>query len=182
MSIDQSTQTQPGKRSWFARHKVLTGIGAFVVVAGIAGAAGGGGSNKDTAAQADKPAASTSSSAASDTATDAVKDTPAAPASTGGPSAVFPMVDGDWRLDSVNIENEQYTNDFTGRARITYIGDDTNGGNNSFTITVFKGTKDVASMTGFATTVMPGQTKTVDLFSTNNYVSGAKKYSFQNDW
>ncbi|MFE0045832.1 hypothetical protein [Streptomyces albireticuli] len=44
------------QRSWFARHKVLTGAGALVVVVGIGAAFGGGGDEGE-----DKPTASSSS-------------------------------------------------------------------------------------------------------------------------
>jgi hypothetical protein len=48
-------------KNWFSRHKILTGIGAIVVIAIIASAAGGSKSNTSTSTS--KPSASTKSSA-----------------------------------------------------------------------------------------------------------------------
>ncbi len=72
--------------------------------------------------------------------------------------------------------------DFGGRARITYTGDDPDGGTNTFTITVFKGGKDVASLLGSASEVPPGRTITADLVSTDKFVSGPYTYDFQKDF
>jgi hypothetical protein len=186
MSIDQQPVQTPvpaTSKNWFARHKVLTGIGAVCLVAGIGSAAAG--TPAETAAQ---KGSATSTKAKSETKpvtakTETTKtEEVAAPVEAGGPSASFPKVDGDWRLDSVKISKQDFTGSFEGRARITYIGDDSGGGDNAFTITVFKAGDDVGSLIGFANTVMPGQTKTVDLISSDDYVSGANKYDFQNNW
>src|SRR5690349_19818471 len=56
--IDPSVHTAPGarrkgtamsqhKRNWFARHKVLTGLGAVVAVIAVGGAVGAGGGSDD---------------------------------------------------------------------------------------------------------------------------------------
>jgi hypothetical protein len=114
-------------------------------------------------------------------ATTAPKAKPKTATDDGAPSSKFPMQDGDWRLDSLTVTNQDFTHSFTGRARVTYTGDDKGGGDNIFTITVFKGTKDVGTLTGSANTVLPGKAKTVELISSDDYVSGANKYTFQND-
>ena len=53
------------KRSWFARHKILTGIGAFVAVGIVASALNGGGSAGESSAAASPAAQSTAQSVAS---------------------------------------------------------------------------------------------------------------------
>ncbi|WP_137990579.1 hypothetical protein [Streptomyces vilmorinianum] len=63
--------------------------------------------------------------------------------------------------------------------RITYTGDNPDGGTNTFTITVFKGGKDVASLLGSASEVPPGRTITADLISTDKFVAGPYTYDFQ---
>ena len=70
-----------------------------------------------------------------------------------------PIESGDWRLDSITVRDNGF-GDFGGRARITYTGDNAEGAINTFTITVFKGGKDVASLKGSASDVPPGRTIT----------------------
>jgi hypothetical protein len=101
---------------------------------------------------------------------------------TGGdePTAKLPIQDGDWRLDSITVKDSGLGT-FGGRARVTYTGDDDNGGNNIFTVTVFVKGRDVASMQGSASDVRPGKTVTVDLISSDTFVKGPYRYDFQND-
>ncbi|SDL04446.1 hypothetical protein [Streptomyces indicus] len=56
-------QPEPPRRGWFARHKVLTAIGAVVVVVAIGGALGAGGSD---GSDSSKDSASASAGAGSD--------------------------------------------------------------------------------------------------------------------
>ena len=121
------------------------------------------------------PAPSTDSTPApsSNTATET------APAATG-PTAKLPIQNGDWRLSSVSIKDDGL-GDFGGRARITYTGDNPDGGTNLFTITVFRHGKDVAALEGSAEAVKPGTAATVQLISTDKFVPGPYKYDFQND-
>lgn len=92
-----------------------------------------------------------------------------------------PIDSGDWRLDSITARDNGL-GDFSGRARITYTGDNPDGGTNTFTITVFKGGKDVASLQGSASDVPSGRTITANLFSTDNFVAGPYTYDFQKDF
>lgn len=82
---------QPTNKNWFLRHKVLTGIGAFFLIVGIASVAGAG-SNADkgpdasdsppSVTQTQSPAATTAPVATKAAVTQAPK--PAAPAETSG--------------------------------------------------------------------------------------------------
>lgn len=91
-----------------------------------------------------------------------------------------PIESGDWRLDSITVRDN--LGDFGGRARITYTGDSPDSGTNVFTITVFKGGKDVASLQGSASDVPPGRTITAELISTDKFVPGPYTYDFQKDF
>ena len=51
------------KRSWFARHKILTGIGAFIAVGMIASALNGGGGSGDSSTTATPPSVQSMASA-----------------------------------------------------------------------------------------------------------------------
>ena len=171
MTID--TTTPATKRpNWFARHKVLTGLAAGIAVIAIASSASGGGS-ADTAAE--KPATSSSSPVE-----ESKPATEQAPVVDNGPSTKFPMQDGDWRLDSFSVKDDGLGS-FGGRGRITYTGDDTSGGMNVFTITVFKGGVDVGSLMGSASDVKPGTAETVQFISQDEYVAGSHKFTFQKD-
>ena len=66
------------KRSWFARHKILTGIGAFVAVGMIASALNGGGGSGDASTAAATPPSIQSMAGAPSQAT-AGQDSAAAP-------------------------------------------------------------------------------------------------------
>ncbi|XAS76601.1 DUF4352 domain-containing protein [Dermatophilaceae bacterium Sec6.4] len=60
------------KRNWFARHKILTGIGALILIAAAASAAGGGGSS----AASGSPSSDTSISTAGPTSAKSAASTP----------------------------------------------------------------------------------------------------------
>jgi len=136
--------------------KIALGVGtgalAIAVIAGVAGSGG-----------ADQPARPPGVSQP------APADKPGKP----------PIKDGDWTMESVNLKAE-FGGDFGGRARVTYTGDDPSAVN-TFTVTVFKGGKDVATLIGSASNVSPNQTSTVTLISSDNYVSGPFTFDFQGD-
>lgn len=89
------------KRSWFARHKVLTGVGAVVLVAIIASALGGRGSDEPAAAGTDSGASSASSSAddASSSAHASESSEPAA-----APAIGTPVRDGAFEFTVAGVE------------------------------------------------------------------------------
>jgi len=71
------------KRSWFARHKILTGLGALLLLFIVIGIANGGKSSTPTASTAASVSSAPSSSASSSRASSA----PAAPSSAPAPPA-----------------------------------------------------------------------------------------------
>lgn len=75
-----------GQKNWFLRHKVLTGIGALLLIGIISSAAGSGGSTDNNNASDDSPAATVSESPAAQpvaTRPAATKPKPAAPKPAG---------------------------------------------------------------------------------------------------
>jgi hypothetical protein len=149
------------QRPWFKKKRFI-GLGLVAILVVIIVATNNSGS---------KAPSSTAPSAAA-TATKA-----APPAATG---KALPIQNGDWRLDSIRIKDDGL-GDFSGVARVTYTGDNSKGGSNLFTLTVFKSGKDVAALTGSANTVAPGTQVTVEFISSEKLVAGPYTYDFQND-
>lgn len=179
------------KKNWFLRHKVLTGLFALVVVIVVAAAtsSGGGSNGADKANDGNHHAAKTKSNSKSKTNSKSTTNSGTSKASNSGQSVQgssaygtvkMPLQNGDWRLDSIQVKNDGL-GDFGGTARITYTGSDSSGGDNIFTVTVFKGKNVVATLNGGANTVKPGSTATVQFISSDKYVPGPYKYDFQND-
>lgn len=171
------------QRNWFARHKILTAIGAIVIIAIIATAASGGGGDDDNKSTADHSAKKDSGDKT--TKTDSGDKAKNSGSESDGKTSAYgstklPLQNGDWRLDSIQLKDDGL-GDFGGTARITYTGEDQDGGDNVFTITVFVGKKVVATLNGGANTVMPGTSVTVQLLSQDKFVHGRYKYDFQND-
>ncbi|GAB3581233.1 DUF4352 domain-containing protein [Calidifontibacter terrae] len=73
-------QAPPPKKSWFLRHKILSGLGALVLVAAIGSAvSGGGGANSNAAASSsDTGTSAAANSASSAAATDSKTDSKSA--------------------------------------------------------------------------------------------------------
>jgi hypothetical protein len=164
--------------NWFSRHKILTGLLALVLVIIVAAVASSGGGKKSPSSKGSQDSSSSTSHKGT-THKSANSGQNVTGASAYG-TAKLPLQNGDWRMDSIQVKNDGL-GDFGGTARVTYTGSDKNGGNNLFTITLFKGKNVVATFDGAANTVMPGTTVTVNLLSTDKYVGGPFKYDFQND-
>jgi hypothetical protein len=167
------------KKNWFLRHKILSAVLAFfaVIIIAMAASAAGGGSSSDTAggnhATKNKPSSAPPSGKADNSGQNVE-------GSSAFGSAKMPLQNGDWRLDSIQVKNDGI-GDLGGVARVTYTGKDQTGGDNLFTVTLFKGKNVVGTLNGAANSVKPGTTGTVQLISADNYVGGPSKYDFQND-
>jgi hypothetical protein len=163
------------QRPWYKKKRYILSLAGILLVV-VAAASSGGTTEKSgtttpsqSGAAAEKPATDNASESTSK----------AAPAATG-PTAKLPIQNGDWRLDSVTLKDDGL-GDFAARARITYTGQNPDGGDNIFTLTVFKGGKDVAALTGSANSVKPGTAATVEFISQDHFVGGPYKFDFQND-
>ena len=125
------------------------------------------------AAPSDEPAAE-------EPADDSADDEPAADDGTQ-PSLTFPKQNGDWRLDSLQVKDDGLGS-FGAVGRITYTGGDDSGGDNIFTVTLFNNEGEiVASLTGSASDVKPGQTVTTQFIGFDEYKAGKFPSTFQND-
>jgi len=118
--------------------------------------------------------------AADEGASESADDVPASDDGTK-PSLDFPKQNGDWRLDSLQVKDDGL-GDFGGVGRITYTGGDESGGDNLFTVTLFNNAGEIiATMTGYASGVKPGQTVTTQFISSDPYKAGKFPSTFQND-
>jgi hypothetical protein len=161
------------QRSWYQKKRFILPLGAFLLIMVISVAAGG--STNSTTAEPGTTSPAPAAKSAANQPTDN-----AALAANNGPTAKLPIQNGDWRLDSIRVKNDG-VGDFGATTRVTYTGDNPEGGTNLFTVTVFVGGKDVAVLNGSANSVQPGQAATVQLISTDKFVGGPYKFDFQND-
>jgi hypothetical protein len=175
------------QRSWYQKKRFIFSIGTILLVVVIAALS----SSPSSTTTATPTPGSTNDSSAAPTAeatkaktaaptAEATKAKTAAPPATSGATAKLPIQNGDWRLDSIRVKDDGL-GDFGGTARVTYTGDDPEGGTNIFTVTVFVGGKDIAALQGSANAVMSGRAATVQFISQDKFVGGPYKYDFQND-
>ncbi|MEP6851340.1 MAG: hypothetical protein ABJA87_01535 [bacterium] len=155
------------------RNVVLGAVALFVVI-GVVGAVARSGGSKDNNTDA---ATGTVSVVVITTvkATGTITATPSAAATAG---AALPIQDGDWRLEALRT-GHTISGHFKSYARITYTGQDTDGGSNVFALTVFKDGKTVGLLNGSVKEVAPGKTVTVQFLSADWFVSGPYEYDFQ---
>ncbi|OLL14680.1 DUF4352 domain-containing protein [Actinomyces oris] len=136
------------KRSWFARHKILTGIGAFVAVGMIASALNGGADSGDSSTATTPPSAQSMASAPAQQT--AGQDSAAVPS----PQQQEPAKDGDKSDSALSFPGKQ-SGDVVGNAGDTIddggikvsatpvvAGDATLGPTACSTITITNGSKN----------------------------------------
>ncbi len=161
------------ERPWYKKKRFIIPLGLILLTIVVsAGSSGGGNDNNratnDSTTTEQAPAAKTQA-----------EKSQSAPSSTG-PTAKFPLTDGDWRLDSVSLKDDGL-GDFGGTGRVTYTGANPQGGTNLFTVTVFVGGNQVAALEGSASDVTPGDAVTVQFISQDKFVGGQYKFDFQNN-
>jgi hypothetical protein len=149
---------------------ILAVVGGIVVLGVVIALAAGGGDKKPSVAAAtpiSEPVAEPNQPEAAP-----------APRPAARPSA---MSDKGWTVvkGSVLI-GEDGLGDFDGTARITNQNGSEQSG--SFTFTVFHGSQQVATLSGSASEVQPGQTMTVNLWTSDDYVAGQSRVVFQTDY
>jgi hypothetical protein len=84
-------------------------------------------------------------------------------------------------VDSIRVKDDGL-GDFGGTGRVTYTGDDPEGGLTVFTLAVFVDGRCVAVLNGRAHSVEPGRAATVQFVSTDKFVhAGPYEYDFQTD-
>jgi hypothetical protein len=162
-------------RPWYKKKRFLIPLALVVLIIIIAATSSGGGDDPESAA--DTINSSDNNTGGNDGADDEPED------DTGTKASLkFPKQNGDWRLDSLQVKDDGL-GDFGAVGRITYTGDDSEGGTNLFTVTLFEkdGTTIVATLQGSASDVKPGQTVTTQFISTDPYKKGKFPSTFQND-
>lgn len=165
------------ERPWYKKKRWW--LAGFIVLVIVAAAAGGSGSKDTSNTSSDNGSANGSAkSSASGTQTTAAADSKSSSTPASGGTDKLPIVDGDWRLDSIRVQSS--LGDFGGTARVTYTGSDPAGGTNLFTVTLFVDGKDVATLDGSANAVQPGDAVSVEFISTDPFVGGPYTYDFQN--
>jgi hypothetical protein len=162
------------QRPWNKKAWWVFSSGLILLVIVVAAVAPGGSDNSSSTAS-DSGAAN--SAASGNEATPKESKPESTPASSG-PTDELPLRDGDWRLDSISVDDNGY-GDFSGIARITYTGEKPEGEDNIFTVTLFKGGKDVAVLQGAANAVTREDTATVQLPSSDPWVGGPYTYDFR---
>lgn len=87
--------------------------------------------------------------------------------------------DKQWSISDLQVFQEEGGEDWDGRARITNEASTTRS--SCFTVTLFRDGVVIALLDGCAIDVAPGNTYSVDLFTTDNYSPGAFTSTFQAD-
>jgi hypothetical protein len=153
------------QRSWFARHKILTALGAVMALFIIAGIASGGGSSKPSTNVAD-PLTATTTAPPKAAARPTMKAIPNKPNDKG------------WIVQAILTRDDGLGN-FGGTARITNANDGSRTA--TFTFTLVRAGKQIATLQGSAQDVAAGKTVTVDLISQDKFSHGAYIWDFQTD-
>ncbi len=162
-------------RSWFARHKILTGVGAVAVLAIVVSALGGGGD--DGAATASQPGAE---AVATHQPTGSADDAPAddapaddAPAEAAAPGLTFPGMEGS---DVVATGGETVTDkDVTVTATTLVPGDATFGPTLCSTVTLVNGASSSLDVNALDFTLQDpnGAISNVGLLGSENHLSAS---------
>lgn len=172
----------PAKKNWFARHKVLTGVGAFVAIVAVAGAAGSGGGSGTTTVDSAAGAKTTTTGNSSGAKSDAKSDAKAGETVEGVQADGKTWIYGDWKISNVKVANTPSINWFKITSDVTYLGEDTSGGDKCFNIALDKGSRQVTSGLGCASSVQPGKTATLDFSSMDDYVAGPYEITISKTW
>ena len=171
------------KRSWFARHKILTGIGAFVAVGMIASALNGGGGSGDASTAAATPPSIQSMAGAPAQAT-AGQDSAAAPS----PQQQEPAKDAGKSDSALSFPGKQ-SGDVVGNAGDTIdddgikvsatpvaAGDATLGPTACSTITITNGSKNTLDVNALDFTLQDpaGAISNSGFLGSSNHLSASK--------
>ena len=169
------------KRSWFARHKILTGIGAFIAVGMIASALNGGGGSGNSSTAATPPSIQSMASAPAQAT--AGQDSAAAPS----PQQQEPAKDAEKSGSALSFPGKQ-SDDVVGNAGDTIddggikvsatpvtAGDATLGPTACSTITITNGSKNTLDVNAFDFTLQnpAGAISNSGLLGSSNQLSSS---------
>ena len=96
-----------------------------------------------------------------------------------GPAAALPIVDGDWRLDSVVVDRSWLTGTFAGTATLSYTGQAPTAGS-AFSVGVYNGSAYLGRLTGTVRQLSSGGHAMVSLSSVDPYEAGQYNVGFVN--
>lgn len=167
----------PPKKSLFTRWWFLAAIGALLIVVVAVVATAGGTPDTDTAA-------GSASTEASQPAADEPADDTAASVPTPLPTSEAPipaedaLSDGGWTVESIQLDES--LGNFSGTMRV--INTDTTTRTGFFTLTMLLDGAVVGTALGVANDVEPGSTATVQLLSSDPFVTGDLTYEFQTEF
>ena len=186
MSDNPNYQPQPGQwqptnppappvkeQSWFARHKILTGILGLVVVGGLAGALGGGG---DTPSAASTEPATASTPAAASAAPEAPAAPKVDPDDVGNETNPVIIVEGkafDVRKFSYAAGWKVTSSDFGMELKNLKVTNNRGDRDGAFVqIKYMKGSEVLATIDCNSDQILPGQTVTLSCFGTESKPAG----------
>lgn len=175
--MTDTTPPQAPKRSWFARHKILTAalaVFALFVVAGVAGS----GKKANTSASDPLTSATPAATSAPVSPAAAPSSAAASPAAAAAPAVSSKPNDKGWVVQSLMTADDG-VGDFGGTARITNTNDSAKTA--VFTFTLARAGQQIASLQGSAQQVSAGKTVTVQLISQEKYSAGKYTWDFQTD-
>ena len=166
-----ATASARAQRPWNKTNWRVFGLISLViavaVVVGIVASRGSDDSSSTPSGGVGKSAASANKA----TPKESKQGRPASIGQTGG----LPLQDGDWRVDSITVASDSH-GDFVGSASITYTGEDPEGGDHLFTVTLRKDGEDVGTLQGKVDEVKRGDGATVQLSSSDPWVEGPYTY------
>jgi hypothetical protein len=167
------------RRRWNKKAWWVLSSGLILLAIAVAAVASGGSDNSSSTASGNSSTTASDSSAANsgNEATPKQSKPERTPASSG-PTDELPLRDGDWRLDQITVGVNGH-GDFRGTARIAYTGDKPDGEDNIFTVTLFKGGKEVAILQGQSNVITRQDAATVQLTSSDPRVGGPYTYDFR---
>ena len=171
----QMPQPPPKRRHRFRNFIVLPIVAFVALIVAIAIATGSGGSKGANTGGPNVAAGSTGASASATAHTSANASKAKVVSDNGQP---LPITNGDWRLNSVSVKNDGLGN-FGGVGRVLYLGKDTSGASNIFTLTVFVHGKVVSTLIGSVDSASPGGISTVQFIGTDKFVKGPYTFDFE---
>jgi hypothetical protein len=161
------------RRRWNKKAWWVLSSGLILMAIAVAAVASGGSDNSSTTAS-DSRAANSGNEATPK------QSKPESTPASSGPTDELPLRDGDWRLDHITVGDNGH-GEFWGTARIAYTGDKPDGEDNIFTVTLFKGGKEVATLQGQSNVITRQDPATVQLASSDPRVGGPYTYDFRTE-
>lgn len=175
----QDPAPPPPKKSPFTRWWFLAALGVLLIVVVAVIATSGDTADNTTDSGGGDLIPEVGQSAADTPADDTAASTPTPPATTEAPIPADDVLsDGGWTVDSIQLSES--LGNFSGTMRVTNTDTTTRTG--FFTLTMLLDGAVVGTAIGVANDVEPGSTGTVQLLSSDPFVTGDLTYEFQTEF